>query len=297
MKQNVTKKGKTSNKANSKKKDKIDLDNEIIIGLNSNYIKPAPKLNKSINEGKKSSKLSKVIRVVSILSLLVIAVLLLFMSPLFKLNEIIITGNSKLVTAECVELSGLELGQNIYKLSKSKIKENLKQNAYIEDATITRRLPDIIEINIKERVPSFMLELADNKFAYINNQGYILEEETTKIDSIIITGFSTLEDEIKVNSRLNESDLKRIDTVLKIIDSAKSNDIYKLITKIDIKDKNDFLLYLDSEKKVAHIGDATSISTRMLYIKAILEKEKDKEGDIFINGNINIDKAFFREKI
>ncbi len=296
MAKNVTKKGKVNKKLNSRKKDKIDLDNEIVIGLNTNYIKPVKPITKNETE-KNHGLVSKIIKAISILFLFAIAVLLIFMSPIFKLNEIIITGNDKLITSECIELSGLELGQNIYKLSKSRIKENIKQNPYVEDVVITRKLPDKIEISIKERKPTFMLELENNVFAYINNQGYILEKETSKIDTIIITGFSTSENEIEIGKRLNESDLKKIETVLKIVDSAKSNDIYKLITKINIQDKNDYILILEGEKKTAHIGDASNISTRMLYIKAILEKEKDIEGEIYINGNINIDKAFFRESI
>jgi len=36
----------------------------------------------------------------------------------------------------------------------------------------------------------------------------------------------------------------------------------------------------------------------MLYILAIIEKEKDKEGDIFVNGDLNNKfQPYFREKV
>ena len=229
--------------------------------------------------------------------LIIIALLLFFMSPIFNIEEIRIFGNSKITTTECINLSKLEIGQNIYKLNKSQIKKNLRQNAYIDKISITRKLPSIIEITIQERIATFMLELENNEYAYINNQGYILEKSNNKIEAITITGFSTNVENINVGNRLSEDDLNKLETVLKIVDTAQNNNIIGYITKIDIADKNEYKLILEGEQKTVYLGDASSISTRMLYVKAIIEKETGKAGEIFVNGNINTDKAYFREQV
>ena len=290
-------KNKNSTLTKTGKHEKYDIDNEIVIGLNTKEISRPVIKNATVKKPKKTNKSSKVIKYLCIMFLLIIAILLLFMSPIFNLEEININGNAKLTTNECLELTGLEIGQNIYKLNKIQIKNNLKQNAYIENVSISRKLPNKIEITITERKTTYQLELENNEYAYINNQGYILEKSNIKLENIIITGFSTKIENINVGSRINQTDLERLETVLKIVDSAESNGIIEHITKIDIQDKNDYKLILEGEKKTVYIGDASSISTRMLYIKAILEKEKGIEGEIFVNGNLNVDKAFFREKV
>ena len=290
-------KNKNSTLTKTGKHEKYDIDNEIVIGLNTKEISRPVIKNATVKKPKKTNKSSKVIKYLCIMFLLIIAILLLFMSPIFNLEEININGNAKLTTNECLELTGLEIGQNIYKLNKIQIKNNLKQNANIENVSISRKLPNKIEITITERKTTYQLELENNEYAYINNQGYILEKSNIKLENIIITGFSTKIENINVGSRINQTDLERLETVLKIVDSAESNGIIEHITKIDIQDKNDYKLILEGEKKTVYIGDASSISTRMLYIKAILEKEKGIEGEIFVNGNLNVDKAFFREKV
>ena len=281
-----------------KKQEKYNLDNEIVIGLN---VKPVDNqvLKKSNikKEKKKINKKSRVIKYLCIMFLIIIAILIFFMSPIFNIEEIRVFGNSKITTTECINLSKLEIGQNIYKLNKSQIKKNLRQNAYIDKISIIRKLPNIIEITVQERTATFMLELENNEYAYINNQGYILEKNSNKIEAITITGFSTNIENINVGNRLSEDDLNKLETVLKIVDTAQSNNIIEYITKIDIEDKNEYKLILEGEQKTVYLGDASSISTRMLYVKAIIEKETGKAGEVFVNGNINTDKAYFREQV
>ena len=278
-----------------KTQEKYDLDNEIVIGLNVE--KPVLKKSNIKKEKKKINKKSKIIKYLCIVFLLIIAILLFFMSPIFNLEEIRIYGNNKITSTECINLSKLEIGQNIYKLNKRQIKKNLRQNAYIDEISITRKLPNIIEITIKERKATFMLELENGEYAYINNQGYILEKNNNKLEAITIIGFSTKIENINVGNRLSDSDLNKLETVLKIVDTAQNNGILEYITKIDIKDKNNYTLILENEQKTVYLGDASSISTRMLYVKAIIEKEKDRPGEIFVNGNLNTDKAYFREQV
>lgn len=291
-------KNKNSTLKRKSKHEKYNIDDEIVIGLNLREVNNTDKKEVKPKKIKKNkNKTSKVIKFLCISCLILIAILLFFMSPIFNLEKINLSGNNKVTISECIQLSQLEIGQNIYKLSKKQIKDNIKQNPYIESVTISRKLPSVIEITVKERTATYMLELENNEYAYINNQGYILEKSYTKLDSSIITGFSTEIENIKEGNRLNNNDLKRLETVLKISDSAQNNNLSQYITKINIEDKNNYILILEEEKKTVHLGDASSISTRMLYLKAILEKEKGIEGDIFINGNVNTDKAFFREKV
>lgn len=250
-------------------------------------------------EGQKNNKKSRIIKKVIkwffLLSALIAAFIFFMMSPLFNLVQVQVVNNEKINTETIISLSKLTMGDNIYKTSSKQIEKNIKQNAYIESADIKRQLPNKILIKVKERKTTYMLEYASS-FVYINNQGYILEISEEKLELPIITGYTTKQEEIKVGSRLNNDDLEKLSTVLKIVESANANGISNLITKINIQNKQNYILALENEKKTVYIGDATNLSNRMLYLKAVLEEEKGVEGEVFINGDLNKQDVYFRIK-
>ena len=184
----------------------------------------------------------------------------------------------------------------MFKVSGNKVEQAVKTNAYIESVNLKRKLPDSIELQVVERKPAYMLMIG-NAYAYINSQGYILEISKDALKFPIITGFSTPEDQLQAGNRLCEEDLEKLNSVIQIMDSANSNEIGDLVTKINIEDKQDYVLELEKEKKKVHLGDTSNLSTKMLYIKTVMENEKDKEGEIFVNTDLSNKGAIFREKV
>lgn len=314
----------------SRKDDTFNFDNEIIIGVTripkEEPNKTKPKANtkrkntKNPNRNstkkkvvaktkntetnidrskKKNSKKSVIIKGVIkwtiLLCALVASIIMFMMSPLFNLSEVQVLNNEKLSSESIISLSELNIGENIYKVTKRKIQNRIKQNAYIDNVKIERKLPNKINITIKERKPTYMLEYA-NSYVYINNQGYILEISEQKLECPIIMGYTTLQDNIKPGNRLNEEDLEKLSTVLKIIETANGNEIGNLITRINIQDKQNYILILENEKKTVYLGDASNLSNRIPHLKVILKEEQGVEGEIFINGDLNKQKVYFRRK-
>lgn len=242
---------------------------------------------------KKRNLIKEFIKWIILLSALMASFVFFMMSPLFNVTEITVIGNNSITSQTIVSLSGLEIGENIYKMSNKDITNNIKQNAYIEQVEIKRILPNKIQLSIKERSTTYMLEYA-NSYIYINNQGYILEKSETPLDVPILEGYQTPQEEMQVGNRLNQEDLVRLETVLKIRDSAKSNSIISKINRVNIEDKQNYILQIEEEKKTVYLGDASNLSTRMLYVKAALQDTKGLQGDIFVNGDLIKERAFFR---
>ena len=62
--------------------------------------------------------------------------------------------------------------------------------------------------------------------------------------------------------------------------------------------ESDYSIYMEEERKTVHLGDASNLSNKILYVMAILEQEKDVEGEIFANGDLNNGfRIYFREKV
>lgn len=251
---------------------------------------------KSTNKVKNKKKTTKIIKIILLLVLIVGAMVFALLSPIFNIQNIEIVGNEQITKEEIKSLSGIQMNDNIFKVRNKKVYNNIKQNAYIRDVKIHKILPNKIKLEIEERKPSYMLEYG-NGYVYVNKQGYMLEISSIKKELPILIGTSTSKEDYKDGNRLNEEDLVKLGIVIKIMDAAQSNEIEKLITKIDVANPDNYTLYLETERKVAYLGDCSNLETRMLFLVGILDKEKDSAGEIFINMNLNTDDAFFRESV
>ena len=273
-----TKSRKRNTKVNQKNKEKSDIfnfDDEIVIGISDKKIKWT-----------------------IILLLLIGTINFIITTPMFNIKNINISGIEHLTEEQVISLSELNKNENLFKNSKSKITSNIKQTPYVESVMIKRTLPDTIDIQIKERKRSYILKFV-NGYVYIDTQGYILEISEEKLELPIISGYKTEEEKITEGSRLNTEDLENLNNVLKITNSLGEIDVPKeIITNIDISNKEDYTVYLENEKKTIHFGDASNLSNKILYVKAMIDSEKDIEGEIFVNGDLNNKfRPFFREKV
>lgn len=274
-----------NNQKNSKQSKKNNLEENIIIGVNNKKKKKATTKKKNKNNDTYHRVVLAIVKWIILIALLIGAILFLLSTPLFNITNITIINNSNISADTIQELSGLQIGTNIYKLSKKQIEENIKNNPYIEKVQIKRKLPSEIEISVQERQATYLLEIG-NGYMAINNQGYMLEivEETNGLP--LLTGFSTKTENMIEGQRMEEEDLERLETVLKIMDSISLNGITEKVTKIDISNKQNYQLTFEEEGKIAYLGDASDISTRIWRLKAIMQQEKGKNGEIFINGEI-----------
>ena len=180
---------------------------------------------------------------------------------------------------------------------RSDVIKKIKEDPYVQDVKINRQLPNKVQIDIEERQRNFSLEFL-NGYAYINNQGYILEISQDKLNLPVIKGASTEENNITPGKRLEQKDLEKLEVAIKIMTIAKENELDEKVTSIDISNKNEYILYLESEKKTVYLGNQENLTTKMLYTKKIIEKESGNEGTIYVNGDFtNKFKAYFRQKV
>ena len=334
---------KADYKSASRNKQIIDLDDEIIIGIdnpirdtekrkinkkqekNNKNIKPNDKQKRQIKDEKGKIEIiepiidyektshdltfdekiriqkKRIIRKIStfllILVLLIGGIVYLFMSPANKVKKIEVVNNVHISSQEIINSSSIKLEENMFKFSKKEVKEKLLSNPYLEDVKINRDIfTNKVKIDVKERIATMMLEYG-NSYVYIDNQGFILEISAIKIDTPILKGYVTPLEEIKPGNRLNKDDLERLEVVLNIMKNASNNDLDKLITHIDMNDAKNFILTLESEDKTVYLGECLDLSTQMLYIKEMIQREKGKEGEFYVNMDLNTSNPVFREKV
>lgn len=242
-------------------------------------------------------------RIIAKLSFVAILIIMLIggfvyflLSPVFNIKNIKVTNNANIATEEIIKASNIKINENMFKFSKREAKKAILKNPYIEEVKIKRKPFNNVEIIVKERVATLMLEYG-NSYVYINNQGYILEISTEKLDVPMLTGYVTPLDQVKPGNRLSKEDLERLSVVLNIMQAAKVEELDYLISKIDIKNKREITLTFETEGKTAHLGACTNLSYQMQFIRQFIDREKGIEGDIFVDMDLNKKNPVFREKV
>ena len=228
--------------------------------------------------------------------LMLVAIVFIFVSGAFNIVEIVVENNATISSEQIISFSGIEKGTNLFAISKREIKNKLKENSYINDVEVKRVLPNKIKLVVEERKVEYVLPLA-NSFVYIDRQGFVLEISNVKPEVPIILGFTTDLSNIKPNDRLEKTDLQKMNMIFKIMETATNNDIANLITKIDVSNEKDYTIYLDTEGKIAYLGNGSELNTRFLYIKKLVELYQGKNGEILVNGDLNSEYVYFRESI
>lgn len=250
--------------------------------------KTKKKNNKKLS--KRAKRIRRIIFCIVIIAILIGAIILFLMSDVFNISKITIENNNKVTETEVVQASGIQVNENRFKKSKRKIIKNIKEQLpYVESVEISKKLNGEVIITITEREPTYMLKY-EKKYAYINNQGYILEISDIALELPILTGYSS--ENIIPGNRLDVEDLEKLDTIIEIIETAKTHEISNIITEIDITKTNNFIISIPSQMKTIEFGDGSNINVKILTIIEVMKKTEGQEGTIFISNRV-----YFREKV
>lgn len=228
--------------------------------------------------------------------IIIAAIAFVLVSGTFDVAEIVVENNQTISAEKIISFSGIQKGTNIFAVSKKNVKNRLKELSYLNDVKVKKVLPNKIELIAEERTVDFSMQLA-NSYVYIDKQGYVLEISTQAPQVPVIIGFTTDLSNIKENDQLVQEDLQKMNMVLKIMEMAQNVNLEKLITRIDVSNKMNYTIYLDTENKIAYLGDGSQLNIRFLYVKKLLEYYQGKSGEIVVNVDLNSEYVYFRETV
>lgn len=230
---------------------------------------------RSINKKKMSRRRKLKKNLLSVLLAVVVMCvgLVLVFSLFFKINTITISGDKVYSDKMVADKSGIEMGENLFKVNGEKLTEKLSKDLpYIKGVTVERKLPDTIIINV---------EAAKEVAAITTKKGFVLLDETGKV---LDKNASILKENVAVvnNVKLKEyiegekvilTDEKKTETLIKLFEAIKNADM-QLLTEIDLKNVNDIKIKYDDRITFA-VGSLTNIETKLARGVAALEKENE----------------------
>lgn len=108
-------------------------------------------------------------------ALIIVVTVLAALIMFFRVKIVTITGAHRYSDAEILSVAGVSDGQNMFLMNKYRMEEKLlRQLTYLQDAQISRDLPDTLMIDLKECVTPFAVE-QDGACWLVSSSGRIVD--------------------------------------------------------------------------------------------------------------------------
>lgn len=250
-------------------------------------------------------KSRKRIRLIKIIIYTVFTIILLsalfsfvFFTNVFSIKKVTVINNNKVDEKTIIDNSGIKIGSsNFFVIDTKLISDSVKRIPYIENAEVSKKFPNKVEIVVTERASSYVIKVND-EYYLIDIDGTILEkiENVDENQNVVII----LPSDLNISEgMLDEANINRLKNVEIITQVAKSNGVNNMITRFDMSNDSNIIIDIASEGKRVHLGnfvDDRSLNVKFFWLKTIMEQEKGKVGIIYLNVDLNKNKVVFREQ-
>ncbi len=220
------------------------------------------------------------IPVILITAIVIIAFVLFLKSPVFTIEYIQIDGNHILSDQEILKISEISKGQNMFEKSAGKVKSNLKDNPYIGNVKITRKIPDTYAIKVEEVLPSAAILYGENKYIILDSNGIVIDCADSNMTATILNDVTVKK--YKVGSEPKIKGACNMSKLLAMLNAINAEDLY--FKQIDFIDAETVKGYITDTLTCQ--GDYENISLYAKELKRALYDINEKgydSGDIYIS--------------
>ena len=123
---------------------------------------------------KRRKKRAKVVFFTLLFILMMLTLAILSVTVFFNAETILVEGNTHYSAEEMLEVGGLKVGQNLFRLDKFEVIDKMQELPYVKTVTIKRRLPNTLNVKVQENEPVVWLP-AGNQAALLNEEYRVLE--------------------------------------------------------------------------------------------------------------------------
>ena len=197
----------------------------------------------------------------------------IFNSSFCNIENVIIKGNDCLSEDRIFCKSGIQLGENIFKLDLIKSKGSLMQEPWIKEVEIKRVIPSKIIISIKERKPAVIVHTGEEYF-FFTKEGIVLskiDRSEEGFDLPLILGLEL--DETKIGEIISKPGFR---TALESINSAEVI-LPKKFCRVEILSPDDFMICNEDDTLKVRVNGPEGVINKENLLREALEKiEREK---------------------
>ena len=171
---------------------------------------------------RKHRKKNYILRIVIVLAIIVAAVFCAHLDY-FNVDGIAVVGNENISDEEIIKQSEIETGGSVFDIHPFIVQHRIKKNLYIDDVNVNRKLPDKVEIIVKER--SLLAQFSmDGKFVITDSEGMVLDISKEAQKATLIEGVTVTDAEKKETIKIKESN--GLEKTLDLLIAMDESDLY-----------------------------------------------------------------------
>jgi len=201
----------------------------------------------------------------------------LLSDPKYAIKHIIVRGNQRLSSEEIIKFSSLKKGENIFGSRIHRARDRLSKLPLIEHVVVSRFMPDVLVIEMVERVPR--AKLPGSKRFLADYSGVILPRtacsEPDELPSIV--GVDTAD--LSVGDRCSAPAMTKAMRALQLCESPRLSGLIE-VEEIDASRTDDLRLYLKqgsyTKRNCAVRIGGEDFEQRLANLAASLEDIKDQ---------------------
>lgn len=254
-------------------------------------------VNRRIQRNKRNRRKKIIIRSVIGVVFLVVGVIVA-LSLFFNINKIAVSGDAVYSHETVIKASGVEVGDNLIFLSKSRLNEKITSElTYIGSVTVKRRLPSTLELVVKKTDAKLGIAM-NGYFTLLDENGKVLEKDLETVgENIILLNPGEIESaELGETVVLKEEKVfAKLQDVLTVCEQVGLHDI----SLMDISDiYNIKIVYQGRITLELGETDSENLSSKLALGKAAIEKQ-DEENNLY-RGTINLTvdgKGYWSEEV
>lgn len=225
-----------------------------------------------------------------------VAVLILcvcLFTPVFGISEITVSGNLVVPSEEIISVSGIETGENVFRISAKKAKSALSEIAYVENANIKRKFPAKIVIEIEEAKQDLIYDTL-TEFVVTDINGRVLEktDDVTEISAPIIYG-------IEISDAIPAKKIEATDSEALAVDAENISCFYDTsfwsdIDVFDVSNRSNLSMTMKSGMKVTFgvVDNTENLRRKIKMMEQILPQVKQTDKSYL---DLTTDKGYFGE--
>ena len=218
-------------------------------------------------------------------------------APVFNITSVSIVEGNHVTSGEILEKAKIKLGENIFRISDSKITKSIETIPYVRKAKIYRALPNRIILKAEEREPYAIIKHLES-FAITDKYGYILEiqEENTMKDLPIIYGINP--DDCILGKKLSGTSMLKYENSVYILETAESINFGYTFNEINYDDSTNVKLFIKERDIDIIYGEISiyNIEEKLGHLSSILAQLGDKHGKIDMSNDDYLARTVFTER-
>lgn len=204
----------------------------------------------------------------------IMALIFLSLTVFFNIKKIEVNGTDLYTDEQITQIAGVGDSDNLFRIDVSQMKSDILSSfPYLEDITISRKLPSTLKFTAVQAVPMANIQNEDGTFCVISTTGRIVETGVLEKKSGLVTVVGMDLNVKDLGKTYEDKDSMKTTILNQILSEINTLGMTKMNT-INLKDRRNIKMTYDGRLDI-EIGSSVDLDFKIKYVQAVIGKLSD----------------------